>query len=133
MLRTMDGHAALQRLVGGDLDTVSFVRDYVEFRVDYNVLRALTAPQILLPNGQSHRFPNAGSRDALCTLIDASVVEASERGSEDADDQRIEVRTDAGHLLTIPLNASSRVGPEAAHLVPADESGRLETADMWIW
>ena len=66
----MEAHDALRRLVGGDLDTVSFVRDYVEFRVDYNVLRALTPPQIRLPDGQSHRFPDAGSRDALCALID---------------------------------------------------------------
>jgi hypothetical protein len=83
--------------------------------------------------GSPIAFRTPGPRDALGTFIDASVVEASERGSEDADDQRIEVRTDAGHLLTILLNSSSRVGPEAAHLVPADESGRLETADMWVW
>jgi len=129
----MEADDALRRLVGGELDTVSFVRDYVEFRVDYNVLRALTPPQLRLPDGRSHRFPDAGSRDALCTLIDSSVVDACERGSEDADDLRIEVRTDAGHLLTIPLDSTSRAGVEAAHLVPADERGRLDVPGMWIW
>lgn len=114
-------------------DTVAFVRSYVEFRIDYDVLRAPTPPQILLPNGQRHQFPHAGSRDALCTLIDAYVIEACERGGEDEDDLRIEVRTDSGHLLTIPLDSRNRVGPEAAQLVPADENGRLETIGMWIW
>ena len=86
---------------------MSFVGDYVEFRIDYNVLRALSMPQIVTPTGQEYRFPDAGSRDALCTLIDSSVVEASEHGREDAGDRRIEVRTDAGHLLTIPLDVNS--------------------------
>jgi hypothetical protein len=35
---------ALTPLLRGDLDTVSFVRDYVEFRIDYNVLRCMTGP-----------------------------------------------------------------------------------------
>jgi hypothetical protein len=34
----------LALLLRGDLDTVSFVRDYVEFRIDYNVLRCMTDP-----------------------------------------------------------------------------------------
>lgn len=129
----MDGNDGLLSLVAGEIDTVSFVRDYVEFRVDYNVLRALSPPEIRLPDGQSYRFPEAGSRDALCGLIDSSVVEARESGSDSGDDLRIEVRTDAGHLLTIPLDAGSRAGGEAAHLVPADRQGRLESAGMWIW
>jgi hypothetical protein len=129
----VDGNKALSTLVGGELDTVSFVRDYVEFRIDYNVLRALSPPHIIVPTGQDYRFPGAGSRDALCTLIDSSVVEAGELGREDADDRRIEVRTSAGHLLTIPLDASSREGVEAAHLVPADARGRVDAASMWVW
>lgn len=120
----------LRRLIGGDLDAVSFVRDYIEFRIDYNVLRALTSPQIRLPDGKSHRFPDPGPRDALCTLIDSHVVEACERGSDEGDDLRIEIHTDRGHVLTIPLDRGSPVGPEAAHLVPADG---LDGAGMSIW
>jgi hypothetical protein len=78
----MEAPDGLRLLVGGEFDAVSFVRDYVEFRVDYNVLRALAPPQIRLPDVHSHRFPDFGSRDALCTLIYSPVVEASERGSE---------------------------------------------------
>jgi hypothetical protein len=56
----MDGNDALLSLVGGVSDTVSFVRDYVEFRVDYNVLRAPSPPEIRPPGGRSYRFPEAG-------------------------------------------------------------------------
>lgn len=133
MLPVMKSNDALRCLVGGDVDAVAFVRDYVEFRVDYNVLRALTPPQILTPDGQLHRFPHAESRDALCTLIDAAVVAAEELGSDETGDPRIEVRTDSGHVLIVPLDSRTRVGPEAAHLVPADASGSPDTAGMWIW
>jgi hypothetical protein len=50
-------------LSGGDLDTVAFVRDYVELRIDYNILRCMTGP-IVTSNGREVRFPNEGSRDA---------------------------------------------------------------------
>ena len=70
-------------------------------------------------DGRRLRFPEPGSRDALCELIDTTVVSAAEV------DQRIEVRTDAGHVLTIPLSGDAG-GPEFAHLVPAD-------GGMFVW
>ena len=81
----MTGNEALAALRGGHLDTVSFVLDYVEFRINYNVLRTLATPVV----------------------------------------ERIEVRTDAGHVLTIPLSGDAG-GPEFAHLVPAD-------GGMFVW
>ncbi len=129
----MDGNEALSILEGGHLDTVSFVMDYVEVRIGYNVLRSQASdPTVRLPDGSIYKFPQDGSRDALCSMIDANVIAASELGV-DTDDWRIEVRTDKGHVLTIPLGWEQRVGPEAAHLVPADASGRLEGSGMWIW
>jgi hypothetical protein len=72
-------------------------------------------------------------RDALCSMIGTTVVEAREHGSDRDHDFRIELRTDAGHVLTVPLDHGSRVGPEAAHLIPADSTGRLDSSDMWVW
>jgi hypothetical protein len=129
----VDGDKALAILVGGHLDTVSFVMDYVEFRINYNVLRAVSDPAVQLPDGSLHRFPRPGSRDALCTLIDSTVARAAEVGSRGTGHHRIELETDRGHMLTIPLDFESRVGPEAAHLVPADERGQLVVEDMWVW
>ncbi|MDQ2761439.1 MAG: hypothetical protein M3Y17_13710 [Actinomycetota bacterium] len=128
----MDGNASLSRLRGGDVDTVSFVRNYVEFRIDCNVLRALVPPEIQLADGRRFKFPAPGSRDALCSLINATVESAIEVGTVDSDDWRIEVRTDSGELLIISLTDDPG-GPESAHLVPADAAGRLEVARMFIW
>jgi hypothetical protein len=128
----MDANDALAVLRDGHLDTVSFVMDYVEFRINYNVLRALTPPIVEDSDGLRSQFPEPGSRDALCGLIDTTVESATEVGSDEADNRRIEVRTDKGHVLTIPL-AGDRDGPERAHLVPADEQGRLQVAEMFIW
>lgn len=130
----MDGNEALSILQGGHLDTVSFVMDYVEVRIGYSVLRSQCShPKVRLSDGSIYEFPEDGSRDALCSLIDSNVVAASEVEA-DTDDWRIEVRTDKGHVLAIPLGSERRVGgPEAAHLVPADASGRLEVSEMWIW
>jgi hypothetical protein len=119
----------LGRLIGGHLDTVSFVMDYVEFRIDHNVLRALNPPRVELHDGTTASFPERGSRDALCQLIDTEVAEAQVvRGD---DEPRIEVRTSRGDLLSISLNDTNF--PESAHLVPADEQGQLRLEDMYIW
>jgi hypothetical protein len=132
-LVAMNGDDALASLVGGHLDTVSFVMGYVEFRVNYNILRALSSPRVQLPDGDTYQFPDPGSRDALCSMIDTRIVVARLQGSETADDFRIELQTDSGHRLTVPLDDSSRVGVEAAHLIPADETGRSDGSNMWIW
>lgn len=70
--RRMDGDEGLRSLRGGHLDTVAFVMNYVEFRIGGNVLRALSPPSLALPTGQRVTFPQAGSRDALCEMIDTT-------------------------------------------------------------
>ena len=117
----------------GHLDTVSFVMDYVEFRIDYNILRVMTGPIVELTDGRRGRFPEEGSRDLLCELIDTEVVSADQIGDDDSADHRIEVRTREGHLLIVPLDAESMGGYEGAHLVPADATGRLDGASMVVW
>jgi hypothetical protein len=77
--------------------------DYVEFRIDYNILRALNPPRVELHDGTAASFPEPGSRDALCQLIDTEVAQA---------------RVDF---------------PESAHLVPADDRGDLLVDEMHIW
>src|SRR5438132_5217308 len=60
-------------LVGEQLNTVAFVMDYVEFKLNGPVLRALTNP-IVQSSGVRVRFPKAGSREALWSLIGSEVV-----------------------------------------------------------
>jgi hypothetical protein len=60
----------LARLMHGHVDTVSFVRDYVEVRIDYyNVVRCVTGPG---SRPGSSAFQNPG-RDALCGPINGVV------------------------------------------------------------
>lgn len=126
--RSVDADDALGRLIGGHLDTVSFVMDYVEFGIGYNVLRALNPPRVALHDGTTATFPGPGSRDALCQLIDTDVAHAQLLNGDQA---RIEIRTNHGDLLHIDINDAD--SPESAHLVPADERGHLLVKRMHIW
>jgi hypothetical protein len=125
----MDGDRALAVLVGGHLDTVSFVMDYVEFRIGYSILRALRSPRVQLHDGTIAQFPESGSRDALCGLIDTTVVAA--RGANVDGRKQIEVCTSAGDVVHIDVDG--RGEGEFAHLVPADKRGQLQGAEMYIW
>lgn len=106
---------------------VSFVMDYVEFRIGYSVLRSLAAPRVELSEGTTAQFPEPGSRDALCRLIDSQVVSAQEPEGGG----RLEVRTNRGDLLIID-GTEVRL-PEYAQLVPADKRGELDVSRMYIW
>ena len=119
----------LGKLIGGHLDTVSFVMDYVEFRIDYSILRALNPPRVELYDGTAASFPEPGSRDALCRLIDTEVAQAQVLRGKDP--PRIEVRTSRGDVLSVSIDHSDF--PESAHLVPADERGDLLVDEMHIW
>jgi hypothetical protein len=117
----------LECLVGEELNIVAFVMDYVEFHFNGPILRAISNP-VVEHAGRRVRFPDTGSRDALCALIGTEVLAVEER-----DHDRIELRTTGGHVLTIPLDDASYRGAEAAHFVPADDRGRLQAGGMIIW
>jgi hypothetical protein len=114
-------------LVGEELNAVAFVMDYVEFHFNGPVLRALADPAIE-SNGVRQRFPEPGSRDALCALIGTEVERVDVREGD-----CIELWTNVGHTLTIPLDEGSRIGSEAAHFVPSDSAGRLRVGEMLVW
>ncbi len=115
---------ALEMLVGAEVGSVSFVRDYVELHFDGPILRALSAPIVEI-DGTEITFPSEGSRDSLCLLIGKEVVAARE------DTEALILEFGGSTLLRIPLVTSELV-PEAAHLVPASE-GRPDVANMVIW
>jgi hypothetical protein len=101
-------------LAGEELSAVAFVRDYVEFHFDGPVLRALAAP-ILRDGGAQPRFPEAGSRDALCALIGRQVA-----GVEVDDERAIRLRFEGGAEVEIPVGPLGGAGParpESAHFV----------------
>src|SRR5918998_4538252 len=111
--------APLARLMGQELDTVSFVRDYVELRIDYSILRALTEPSGIL-DSRPWRLGDESGADILRRYIGLTVVAAEVIG-----DDRISLVFDTGDTIEVSLRHEDRAGPEAAHFVPAGPGGIL--------
>jgi hypothetical protein len=86
--------------------------DYVELHFDGKVIRALTNPVIVIGTSRCV-FPEAGSRDALCSLIGKMVETINAE-----DTVAITLTFAGGGRVTIPLSPEARTGPEAAHFVP---------------
>lgn len=114
-------------LVGQELDTVSFVRDYVELRIDYSIVRALTEPSGTI-DGIAWRLNDEGAADVMRRYVGRTVADV-----EMTQDQRILLTFDRDAWLEIPLRPQDRSGPEAAHFIPARVDGTLDTAAMWVW
>ena len=72
---TAENRPGVLALRGQELSGVAFVRDYVEFHFDGPVLRAFVGPDLVRAQAPDLRFPDSGSRDALCALIGNTVRE----------------------------------------------------------
>lgn len=114
----------LEDLVGCELGTVAFVRNYVEFIFDGPVLRSLTPPVVIV-GSLRHEFPQAGSRDVLCELIGRLVDGAAELPD------RLSVSFAGGAAIEIPRSGKDTVF-EVAELVPTI-GGKRDVASMIVW
>jgi hypothetical protein len=118
----MDGvERTVESLVGEELSTVSFVRDYVEFHFDGPVLRAIANPRVE-DGSRVAVFPGAGSRDALCALIGRIV-----RAVDACDGVHIRLVFRDGPTLTVPLDVASLRAGEGAHF----QSTRTSPVQVW--
>ena len=119
--------SGLEQVVGQEIDTVSFVRDYVELRIDYSILRALTPPTGVI-DGIEWKFGDPGSVDTMLRYIGRRVAAV-----EIIETKQLVLRLDHDDAFQVSLRAEDRVGAEAAHFVPARPDGSLDPAAMWIW
>lgn len=96
---------------GAHLSDVCFVMDYVQLGFSGSIVTVHSRP-IVETSATRCRFPDAGSRDALCSLIDHPLIK---------------VTVEAGRLMTlmfdtgkieIPLDVESRVCGDAAEFLP---------------
>jgi len=101
----------IESLCGEELNTVSFVMDYVDFGFNGPILRALANPTIEVA-GRRWTFPASGSRDALCTLIGQSAESVSH-----TEGHSIVLTFSPGTRLVIPLGDDNPTG-ESAHYLP---------------
>jgi hypothetical protein len=104
----MEGYRDLSELVGVEISAVCFVMDYVEGPI----LRSLSHPTVSV-TGRTYRFPETGSRDALCSVTGSTVRELDLQ-----EGRALRLTMDAGYEVTIPLDVMSLRGPEAMHFVP---------------
>lgn len=76
----MSSAATFDALLGWELSTVAFVRDYVELHFDGPVWRCFSWPRLDAERG-SLAIGDAGYRDGLCALIGHEVTGAKESES----------------------------------------------------
>jgi hypothetical protein len=111
----------IEDLIGEEISAVSFVRDYVEFHFDGPVLRSISNP-FVKSRATERRFPESGSRDALCCLIGSVVLSVKLEKH-----RALELATNNDCRITIPLDPESSRGHEAMHFVP----GSNQPVQVW--
>lgn len=116
-----------ETLVGHVLDMVSFVRDYVELRINYSVVRLLTDPNGSIEGDHWTLTPDGGG-DILRRYIGLNVL-----ATEFDETTHLRLVFEGGATIEVPLGDEHRTGPEALHFMPADERGRGHSASMYIW
>lgn len=117
----------LESLIGRELNTVSFVRDYVELRIDYSIVRLLTDPSGLI-DGNAWHLAEANGAGTLRRYIGRTVT-----AIEFDEHAHIRLLFDEDAMIVASLRVEDRSGPEALHFLPADVVGQVHTATMWIW
>jgi hypothetical protein len=109
---------ALGTLVGHDLSSVTFVRDYVQLAFDGPGVNAYTMPTVT--SGSESLTPGQpGYRDSLCRQIGCRVERT------DADDRRVSIIFENGTMVSISLRDDDYHGPEALEF-------RLDKDSIWI-
>src|SRR5262245_57755285 len=83
-------------LIGKKVTAVAFVHDCVEFHFDGLVLRSLVDPSVAVGEAV-YRFPQPGSRDALCMVIGSTVQ------SLEVVDGQLEFTTSTGCRVRGPM------------------------------
>lgn len=110
----------LDSLVGHELSSVEFVRDYIQFRFDGPCLTAITNPVVYIGD-VSYKWGQPGYRDILCDCINAKVHKTFVSEGK-------ELRLEFNHevCVVISLKAEDYIGAEAATF-DDDQGG------FWVW
>jgi len=99
------------KLLGSYISSVCFVSDYIELGLNGPILRFLSNP-VVSDGLKSYLFPEPGSRDALCLLIDKMVSHF-----EIVEGKYVRLVAD-GIDVKASLNEMETQMPEAFHFVP---------------
>lgn len=97
---------ALRTLVGRDLSSVTYVRDYVQLAFDGPGLNAFTMPTVI-SGSESFSTGQPGYRDSLCQQIGCRVERT------EVNHQRASIIFENGATVSISLRDEDYRGPEA--------------------
>jgi len=97
---------ALAKLVGHELSSVTFVRDYLQLAFDGGGMNAYTTPTVAC-GSESLSLGQPGYRDSLCRQIGCRVERT------EVDDQRVAIIFEGGAAVSISLREDDYRGPEA--------------------
>lgn len=112
----------LNILIGKELSSIEFVRDYIQFRFDGPCLTAITDPYIIIGHKQYYRT-DKGFCDILLGFIGLPVIETSLRESE-----TITIHFSAGRSINISLRPKDLKGRSAEAV-----NFTAGLGDLWIW
>jgi hypothetical protein len=97
---------ALGKLVGNELSSVTFVRDYVQLAFDGPSMHAYTTPSVAC-GSEVLSLGQPGYRDVLCKEIGCRVERT------EVDNQRLSIVFENGVAVSISLRDEDYRGPEA--------------------
>jgi hypothetical protein len=97
---------ALTKLVGRELSSVTFVRDYIQLAFDGPGMNAYIAPTVT-SGFESLGLGQPGYRDSLCGQIGCKVERT------EVDSQRVTIVFEGGVVVSISLMDDDDRGPEA--------------------
>ena len=114
-------------IVGELLSEVAFVQDYIQLRFDGASLTFYSHP-LIKTDWFDGKYPDSGSRDALCSLIGKEV------SSVQLDDEKELVLVfKPNDVVTLPLDWESRTPWGEAMLFSGREGGRRRYTPVQVW
>jgi hypothetical protein len=113
-------HPGLQELVGREVSSIEFVRDYVQIRFDGPCLSVYTMPIIRTSRDEVLDSSKPGYADALITAIGRTVGKAEDDGGV------LMIECKGGPVIEIPLADEYRRTDEAATLMSGE-------GIIWSW
>lgn len=113
-------HPGLRQLVGREVSSIEFVRDYVQLRFDGPCLSAYTLPVVQTPD-RVLSPSSEGYAEALIGFIGKRMETAESREGE-----RIQCRFSDGVSFAISLRSEDYRAAEAAMLT-------TEEKEIWTW
>jgi hypothetical protein len=117
-----DPNQALNILIGEELSSIEFVRDYIQFRFDGPCLTAITDPFVIMEHKQYPR-----SDTGFCNIL-LGFIGLQVSGTSFKADEIVSIHFSAGRSINISLRPEYLKGRSAEAVNFNNGHG-----DFWVW